>query len=120
MGGISNRNLNVFKMLCGEDALKNILIVTTWWDDVPVKDRAAMGRREEELMKTKGEFFEPFIAAGGRFLRHDNTFRSACRIMDQLLDNDPITLQNQFNTIILQIQDKTTIVPKQRPDVMIG
>ncbi|KAF8345737.1 P-loop containing nucleoside triphosphate hydrolase protein [Amanita rubescens] len=95
MGGISNRNLRLFKKLCGDDALKNVVVVTTRWDEIPGNDKEAMGRREDQLMKTKGMFFEPLIAAGGRFLRHDNTFGSACRIMNQLLDNDPIALQIQ-------------------------
>ena len=95
MGGISNRNLKMFKKLCGEDALKNAIVVTTRWDDIPEKDREAMGKREDELMKTQGKFFEPLIAAGGQYLRHDNTYGSARRIMNQLLDNDPVALQIQ-------------------------
>ena len=95
MGGITNRNLKMFKKLGGEDALKNVIVVTTRWDDVPEKDREAMEKREDELMKTQGKFFEPLIAAGGQYLRHDNTYGSARRIMNQLLDNDPIALQIQ-------------------------
>jgi chromosome segregation ATPase len=95
MGGISNRNLKMFRKLCGEDALKNVIVVTTRWDDVPPKDREAMAKREEELMKTKGKFFEPLITAGGQFLRHDNTIGSARRVMEKLLDKDPIALQIQ-------------------------
>jgi hypothetical protein len=96
MGGTSNRNLKMFQKLCGEKALKNVAVVTTRWDDVQEKDREATERREEELMKTKGMFFEPIIAAGGRFLRHDNTIESARRVMDQLVDNEPIALQIQI------------------------
>ena len=95
MGGITNRNLKMFKKLGGEDALKNVIVVTTRWDDVPEKDREAMEKREDELMKTQGKFFEPLIAAGSQYLRHDNTYGSARRIMNQLVDNDPIALQIQ-------------------------
>ena len=95
MGGISVRNLKMFGKLCGQDALKNVIVVTTRWDDTQEKDKEAMVRRENELMTTKGKFFEPFITAGGRFLRHDNTMGSARRIMEKVLDNDPITLQIQ-------------------------
>ncbi|KAF8345738.1 P-loop containing nucleoside triphosphate hydrolase protein [Amanita rubescens] len=96
MGGALNRNLKMFQKLCGVDALKNVIVVTTRWDDVQEKDREATERREEELMKTKGMFFEPIIAAGGRFLRHDNTIESARRTMDQLVDKEPIPLQIQI------------------------
>ena len=90
MKGNSRRNLKTFKELCGE--LKNVVVVTTWWDDVPDQEKEAMGKREEELMKTKGKFFEPLIAAGARYLRHDNTVESARRIVDQLLNNNPIDI----------------------------
>ena len=95
MGGISIRNMRTFRKLCGEDALRNVVVVTTRWDDVLQKDREAMGRREKELMETEGNFFEPLIAAGGRFFRHDNTFESASRIMGKVLDNNPVALQIQ-------------------------
>ncbi|KAF8136874.1 hypothetical protein K438DRAFT_1508351, partial [Mycena galopus ATCC 62051] len=96
MGGVSNRNLRMFRKLCGDDALKNVVVVTTRWDDVQEKDRGAMGEREKELMETPGQFFEPLIAAGGRFLRHDNTAGSARRIMEVFLEKDPIALQIQL------------------------
>ena len=77
MGGVSLRNLRMFRKLCGEDALKNVVVVTTRWDGVPEKDRERVERRENELMNTPGKFFQPLIAAGGQFLRHDDTEGSA-------------------------------------------
>ena len=97
MGGASNRNLRIFRKICGEDALKNVVVVTTRWEDIQEKDIEAMRRREDDLMKTKGDFFEPLIAAGARFLRHDNTFESARKIMDLILPNDPIALKIQVD-----------------------
>ncbi|KAF8153679.1 P-loop containing nucleoside triphosphate hydrolase protein, partial [Mycena galopus ATCC 62051] len=104
MGGVTDRNLRMFRKLCGDDALKNVAIVTTRWDDVQEKDRGAIERREGELMKTPGRFFEPLIAAGGRFLRHDNTVGSARRIMETFLAKDPIALQIQ-----LEMRDGKTL-----------
>jgi len=95
MGGISIRNMRTFRKLCGEGALRNVVVVTTRWDDVLEADREAMGRREKELMETEGKFFEPLIAAGGRFFRHDNTFESASRVMEKVSDNDAVALQIQ-------------------------
>ena len=95
MGGVSLRNLRMFRKLCGDEALKNVVVVTSRWDDLQEKDRDAMGKREKELMETPGKFFEPLIAAGGRFLRHDNTARSARRIMEAFLKNEPLPLQIQ-------------------------
>ncbi|KAF8130060.1 P-loop containing nucleoside triphosphate hydrolase protein, partial [Mycena galopus ATCC 62051] len=86
MGGISVRNLRMFRKLCGDDALKNVIIVTTRWDDVQEEDRGAMEKREKGLL----------IAGGDRFLRHDNTTDSARRIMEAFLEKDPIALQIQI------------------------
>jgi len=86
----------MFRKLCGEDALENVVVVTTRWDDVPEEDRETMEKRENELMRTPGKFFQPLIAAGGQFLRHDNTEGSAGRIVETFLKNHPIALQIQI------------------------
>jgi hypothetical protein len=46
-------------------------------------------------METPGKFFQPLIALGARFLRHDNTDASARRIMEALLENQPFPLKVQ-------------------------
>src|SRR5262249_41729323 len=94
MGGISLLNLSRFKRICGDQALKNVVIVTTRWDEV--RDIGEMEKREKELMHTKGEFFEPVISAGAQFLRHDNTFPSICKILEKMLHNHPVALQIQI------------------------
>ncbi|KAF8133158.1 P-loop containing nucleoside triphosphate hydrolase protein [Mycena galopus ATCC 62051] len=96
MGGVSVRNLKMFRKLCGDAALKNVVVVTTRWDDVQDKDKGAMEQREKELMATPGKFFEPLMTAGGRSLRHDNTAASARRIMEAFFENHPIPLQIQL------------------------
>jgi len=97
VGVVSLRNVRMFRKLCGDDTLKNIVVVTSWWDDVQEKDRESMGKREKDLMETPGQFFEPLITAGGRFLRHDNTAESSRRIMEVFLKNHPIPLQTQLD-----------------------
>ncbi|KIK03897.1 hypothetical protein K443DRAFT_94209, partial [Laccaria amethystina LaAM-08-1] len=92
-GGVSRRNLVMFRKLCG--ALENVFVVTTGWDHWE-EDRETMEKRENELMRTPGKFFQPVIAAGGQFLRHDNTKGSARRIVERLLKNHPIPLQIQI------------------------
>ncbi|KAF8212916.1 P-loop containing nucleoside triphosphate hydrolase protein, partial [Mycena galopus ATCC 62051] len=94
IGGVGVRNLRMFRKLCGDEAMKNVVVVTTRWDDVQT-DRGAMEAREKELMDTPGKFFQPLIALGARYLRHDNTDASARRIMKALLENQPIPLKVQ-------------------------
>lgn len=91
MGGISTRNLRMFRQLCGSDSLKNVVIVTTRWDTADADEAIT---RENELM-TNQNFFQPLVSKGARFLRHNASKESAYQIMKQLLDKDPIPLQIQ-------------------------
>lgn len=91
MGGISVRNLNMFRKLCGEESLKNVAIVTTQWDKILELEGKV---REKELM-TSPNFFQPLVEAHARVFQHNNTPESARSIMKQLLGNSPTVLQIQ-------------------------
>jgi len=75
MGGISGRNFRMFRKLCGDDTLKNIVIVTNMWGEV---GQAKGQMREAEL---KNKFFKPTLDKGAQMLRHDNTVESAHNIL---------------------------------------
>jgi hypothetical protein len=74
MGGISSRNFRMFRKLCGDDTLKNVVIVTNTWSEV---GQAKGEMREAEL---KNKFFKPALDKGAQMLRHDNTVQSAHNI----------------------------------------
>ena len=82
----------MFRELCGETTLKNVVIVTTMWEGV---DRQLGERREAELM-TKDAFFKPVLTKGGRMVRHGNNVASAERILRLILRNcEPLPLRIQ-------------------------
>ena len=81
----------MFRELCGESALKNVVIVTNMWGAVDPQVGAA---REVELM-TKGIFFKPVLEKGGQMARHENTVSSAQDILRRILQNHPIPLRIQ-------------------------
>ena len=85
MGGVSRRNLKMFRRLNGPDSLKNVLIVTTMWGSV---DKTVGERREDEL-KSEDTLFKPLIDAGAQLVRHDLGSESARRIIETLLGNTP-------------------------------
>lgn len=91
MGGISRRNFNMFRKLCGEGALKNVLIVTTMWGLV---DPAVAESRETEL-KSDDRLFKPVLDKGAIMVRHDNTRQMAHAIINRILQNYPLPLQIQ-------------------------
>lgn len=91
MGGVSRRNFSMFRKLCGDSTLKNVLIVTTMWGLV---DPAVAEARETEL-KTDARLFKPVLDKGAVMARHDNTRQTAHAIIHRILQNHPLPLQIQ-------------------------
>jgi hypothetical protein len=58
-------NLELFKKLCGDDALQCVVLATTRWDEVPKADAK---RREAEL-RSKEEFWGGMISHGSTMIR---------------------------------------------------
>jgi len=78
MGGASRKNLEIFQQLCGIDALRNVILTTTFWDQVP-EDVASM--REARL---KSKFWEPMIRCGCQVARFQpRTYESAWSLIDR-------------------------------------
>ena len=95
MGGTQTRNFRMFRSLCGEGALGNVVIVTNMWSGVEPEVGDA---REAELM---GEdiFFKPVLEKGARMARHDDTVPSAEAIIRLLVNNQPLPLQIQTELV---------------------
>ncbi|KAI0696930.1 P-loop containing nucleoside triphosphate hydrolase protein [Cytidiella melzeri] len=93
VGGTSRKNLNMFRKLCGEDALRNVAFVTTMWDQEDPERAAA---RERELA-SRDEFFKPMLSQGATMYRHYNSVASAQGILSKLVSglSNPVTLQIQ-------------------------
>ncbi|EKM53858.1 uncharacterized protein PHACADRAFT_98220, partial [Phanerochaete carnosa HHB-10118-sp] len=91
VGGISRRNFGMFRSLCGETTLKNVIIVTNMWSEVGEQKGAA---RERELAADNA-LFKPVIDKGARMMRHYNTAESAQAILRVLVENQPLALQIQ-------------------------
>ncbi|KIL67674.1 hypothetical protein M378DRAFT_159507 [Amanita muscaria Koide BX008] len=91
VGGISRRNFKMFRELCGDDNLKNVLIVTNMWGEVDPQ----VGLARENELSSKDIFFKPALEKGAQFLRHENTTESAYNIIRQVMKNHPVTLRIQ-------------------------
>lgn len=83
MPGSAIRNLVMLRNLCGKDALKNTILVTTMWDRVDPVDG---NRREKRLISTPA-YWGDMIAAGSQSFRHDNTYQSAMRLINLYADS---------------------------------
>lgn len=80
MQGSARKNITIFEKMCGEDALKKVILVTTMWDIVPI---AEGNMREKQLKETK-EFWGSMLSMGSTCRRHNNTESSAREIVHRL------------------------------------
>ncbi|KAJ5169244.1 uncharacterized protein N7482_004838 [Penicillium canariense] len=92
MQGSARRNIMTFRDLCGEDALKKVILVTTMWDKVSSSE----GNMREQELKDKKEFWGYMMGKGSTCHRHENTKASARDIVHLLAKHkNPIVTDNQ-------------------------
>lgn len=91
MGGISTRNFRMFRKLCGDDTLKNVILMTNMWGEVSEE----VGATREAQLSQDDMFFAPALRNGARLLRHYNTLESAENILKCVISNHPEALQIQ-------------------------
>ncbi|KLU90970.1 hypothetical protein MAPG_09495 [Magnaporthiopsis poae ATCC 64411] len=105
MQGSAKKNLLMFKKLCGDDALRKVILATTMWDIVP---REVAQARETELVETP-EFWGYMVSKGSRLCRHDKTPARAREIVQSLITGG----DRSRPTIVLDLQDQ--MVTQARP-----
>lgn len=93
MKGTAVKNLNMFRKLCGTETLGSVVLVTTKWDKVDPDEGES---RERELRQ---KYWKTMIDMGATMARHDNTARSAHRILGTLLGNPEIVLNIQHQLV---------------------
>ena len=91
MGGISTRNFKMFRELCGDSTLKNVVLVTNMWGEVSKE----VGEAREAELAREDIFFKPVLEKGARLLRHDNTVESTQEILRSIIGNQPRSLRIQ-------------------------
>ena len=79
----------MFRELCGELALKNVVLVTNMWGNVSHEIGEV---RENELSR---QFFKPALEKGAKIVRHHNTAESAHDIVRRIMVNNPVVLRIQ-------------------------
>ncbi|KAI6042170.1 hypothetical protein EDC04DRAFT_3058955, partial [Pisolithus marmoratus] len=84
VSGTPSRNYGMFKELCGKENFKNVILVTTMWDEVTEEVGSA---REKEL---QSDFWRSMITLGSSVHRFDGTMESAWKIIDSLSVAPPV------------------------------
>ena len=87
--GSAVKSLNICQKICGKDALKNVILVTTRWSDV---EPAVGAERERELREG---FWKYMLGFGSTMMRYHGDHDSAVAIASQLLNKSTIVLDLQ-------------------------
>ena len=85
--------------LCGDAALKNVVIITNMWTEISPSIGEA---REKDL---SSEFFKPALDKGARMVQHHDTIESAHGIIRMIVANRPVPLRIQW-----QLADKGKVI----------
>lgn len=88
MEGSALRNLKMFREICGDDPLKNVILVTSFWGNV---DRVQGELRERELC-VDDRFWGAMISRGSRVQRFTDDRNSALNIVSSLVAKKPVAL----------------------------
>jgi len=80
MNGAAKRALDLFRALCGEDAMRNVIIVTTRWDRV----NPGEGERRYNELQSSDFCYKPLLDQGAQMRRHSGTMESAESIIKEL------------------------------------
>ena len=91
--GSSVKTLEIFKKICGEMALKNVVLVSTRWNEV---DEATGAIREQQL---RDDFWAYMLGHGSTLARFYGSTDSAIGIASQLVSRQSIVLELQRELI---------------------
>jgi hypothetical protein len=96
------RNLSVIRNICGDEPLRNVTIVTTFWYK---EDPKTAAKREMEMLE-KADWWGYMMEKGAKSRRFFNTEESAHAILQEFIDRDRITLQIQTEMVRTRPRDQ--------------
>jgi len=105
----TRKNLDVFQKLCGEDALKRVVLCTTKWSDVYQED----GERRTEQLKEND--WKEMIKGGSTVREFEDSQKSAWDVIASIIAKDQLEKMDA-----LQIQEELVEAKKLIPDTEAG
>ena len=92
MDGPSTTNIRMFRKLCGDKTMRNVILATTMW---PTPEQGTDDLLEGRAKDLEREFWSEMIDNGSKIHRFDNTKESASKIISELIDKRPRKLNIQ-------------------------
>jgi hypothetical protein len=91
MSGTALRNNRMFRKLCGEDAFKNVVLATTFWEGITP---AIGAQREKELCENR-DFWGGMLEKGAQMVRLQRDRQSGLQLIEKISANEKIILDVQ-------------------------
>lgn len=90
--GSARENMRLFKDLCGEENMPNVLLATTFWDQI----EASTGNIRENILRTDQQFWAPMVKKGSKVVRvlHDRETKLQL-LVNIAKHNQPVLVQAQ-------------------------
>jgi len=85
------RSLAMFRKLCGSEAMKNVILATTFWNQVDPQEAKAKLHK----LQTNPLFWAEMLAEGARVEKYDDAHESAVRLIEMFIPKDRVKLQIQ-------------------------
>src|SRR5271154_954652 len=95
MYGSTLRYLKMFRQLCGDEPLKNVVFTTTGWGEAKKTGNLEKAVANEDQLRTDPDFWQPMIKCGSRMARFEDNKNSALEIILSLVDKETVALRIQ-------------------------
>ncbi|KAK3935665.1 P-loop containing nucleoside triphosphate hydrolase protein [Diplogelasinospora grovesii] len=113
--GSSRKYMSIFRSLCGDHALKNVILVTTMWNKVPPADQTRAFEREQELID---DFWAPMLRHRSFVAHFNGTSRSASSLVWQLARKEDVILDIQRQIIDDDLEVYNTAAGQQLASIL--
>lgn len=91
MQGSALNNMRMFRKLCGPECFGNIVLATTFWDDLSDD----LGAQREEELKSNDEFWGKMLKKGSEVVRLGKDRESGLKLLMGIAKKSKITLHSQ-------------------------
>jgi hypothetical protein len=86
----------MFRKLCGEDCMRNILLATTFWDGVTELE----GKRREDELRGNVEFWGGMVQKGSTITRLGTDRASGIQLLMRFANSKQVTLLAQSEMVL--------------------
>jgi hypothetical protein len=108
MQGSAYQNMRLFRQLCGDDALGNVILATSFWDQIT----KSVGAKREHELKNSEDFWANMVAKGSEVVRIKPD-RSIClKVLERIAAKNKVDLLVQTEMVVEKKRLKDTTVGK--------